>query len=261
METTCHNTYVNSNQVISLVLKTTVLSKKQTDCIYLDFSKAFNSVPHNESNSLWSYGLSDKLWTWFQSYLSNHSQFVSINNCSSDSLPVKSGVPQESILGPLLFIVYIKLNNLLPSIMYSNLLTFADDVKCYKAIHNFQDSHSLQLNVDSLLYFSGALITSYPLIISIIESYPRSHWEHHDLDIIFTEDLSWHSHYEATVAKVYKSLGLLKQTFKHTTSSQVKRTLYLTLVRPKLLYCSSAPYGDHFNERYIVAGEGPMQSY
>ena len=76
-------------------------SNKQTDCIYLDFSKAFDSVPHNELlMKFWSVGITDKLWTWFQSYLSNRRQFVSINNCSSDALPVKSGVPQGSILGP-----------------------------------------------------------------------------------------------------------------------------------------------------------------
>ena len=59
--------------------------------------------------------------------------------------------------------------------------------------------------------------------------------EHRDLGIIFT-DLPWHSHYEVIVANTYKSLCLLKQTFKHTTSPQVKRTLYLTLVRPKPLW-------------------------
>ena len=62
--------------------------------------------------------------------------------------------------------------------------------------------------------------------------------KHHDLGVIFTENLSWYSHYEAIVANILKSLGLLKRTFKHTSSPYVKRTLYLTLVRPKLLYCS-----------------------
>ena len=127
-------------------------SKKQTDGIYLDFSKAFDSVPHNELlMKLWSVGIIDKLWTWFQS-LSNCRQFVSINNCSSDALPVKSGVPQGSILGPLLFVIYI--NDLSSPIMYSNLFKFADDTKCYKAIYNFQDSQNLQLDVDSLFQWS-----------------------------------------------------------------------------------------------------------
>ena len=101
---------------------------------------------------LWSVGITDKLWTWFQSYLSNHSQFALIDNCSSDSLPVKSSVPQESILGPLYCLSYI--NDLLPSIMHSYLFKFADHVKCYKAIHNFQNSQSLQLDVDSLFQWS-----------------------------------------------------------------------------------------------------------
>ena len=71
------------------------------------------------------------------------------------------------------------------------------------------------------------MLTLIHLIILIIE--------HRDLGIIFT-DLPWHSNYEAIVVKAYKTLCLLKQTFKHTTSPQVKRTPYLTLVTPKLIY-------------------------
>ena len=120
--------------------------------IYLDFSKAFDNVPHNELMKLWSVGITDKLWIWFQSYLSNRTQIVSINNCLPDPLPVKSGVPQGSILGPLLFVIYI--NDLSSSIIYSNFFNFADDIKCYKAIHNPYDSQSLQLDIDSLFHWS-----------------------------------------------------------------------------------------------------------
>ena len=100
-----------------------------------------DSVPHNELlMKLWSVGITDKLWIWFQSYLSNCTQIVSINNCLSDPLPIKSGIPQGSILDPLLFVIYIK--DILSSIIYSNFFKFADDVKCYKAIHYPYDSQS-----------------------------------------------------------------------------------------------------------------------
>jgi len=62
--------------------------------------------------------------------------------------------------------------------------------------------------------------------------------KHRDLGIVFSSNLSWVDHIEAIVAKAYKSFGLLRRTFKHTFSIQTKRTLYLTLVRSKLLYCS-----------------------
>ena len=73
----------------------------QADVVYLDFRKAFDSVPHNEILiKLWSFGLTGNLWKWFRSYLSGRSQCVLLNQCTSDLLPVISGVPQGSILGP-----------------------------------------------------------------------------------------------------------------------------------------------------------------
>ena len=78
------------------------------DVIYLDFCKAFDSVPHIKLLSkLRSYGITGKLWKWFEAYLNNQIQYVRINNTLSHSVNVISDIPQGSILGPLLFVLYI----------------------------------------------------------------------------------------------------------------------------------------------------------
>ena len=98
------------------------------DVVYLDFRKAFDSVPHNELlYKLWKYGIIGDLCLWFKAYLSLRTQCVIVNGCFSDLLPVVSSVPQGSILGPLLFVLYI---NDLPDALSSVLpYLFADDTK------------------------------------------------------------------------------------------------------------------------------------
>ena len=96
------------------------------DAIYLDFRKAFDSVPHKELLlKLWKVGITANTWHWIKNYLTDRRQYVSINNSNSPLLPVVSGVPQGSILGPLLFLVFV--NDLPAGVCYSTLLLFADD--------------------------------------------------------------------------------------------------------------------------------------
>ena len=113
-------------------------SKSQTDVVYLDFRKAFDSVAHNELLSkLWKFGICDSLWQWMRAYMTNIRQYVSVGQSVSSVLPVLSGVPQGSILGPLLFLIFV--NDLPASISSSFVLPFADDAKCLMPISTMSD--------------------------------------------------------------------------------------------------------------------------
>ena len=101
-------------------------SSSQIDVIYLDFRKAFDSVSHNELLlKLWNFGITGKLWSWMKAYLANRVQYVSVGHSNSSTLPVLSGMPQDSILGPLLFLIFV--NDLPDTVQFSNILLFADD--------------------------------------------------------------------------------------------------------------------------------------
>ena len=128
-------------------------SPSQTDVIYFDISKAFDTVSHSILlNKLWSIGITGTLWSWFKEYLSNCYQRVIINNSLSDSLPVVSGVPQGSILGPLLFLVYI--NDMSSYINHSQFLKFADDTKCFLHINTLSDHIALQEDITAVFTWS-----------------------------------------------------------------------------------------------------------
>ena len=226
-----------------------VTSKNEIDAIYIDFHKAFDSVPHNELLvKLWNMGITGTLWRWFGSYLRDRTQCVSVNNCLSSHLPVISGVPQGSILGPLLFLIYI---NDLPSSITSQVLIFADDTKCFRQITTTSDTQQLQSDLDSLLNWSLNNHLSFNISKFVFMSFhckfdsqysinghslsQSSHCK--DLGVIFSNTLLWREHYEMITSKAYKSLGLLRRVFKNSHCSEARKCLYISIVRPNLLYC------------------------
>ena len=229
-------------------------SKHPIHSIYLDYSKAFDKVSHKILlEKLWSMGINNNLWFWFQSYLTNQFQRVKINQSLSDPLPVKSGVPQGSILGPLLFLLFI--NDLPTTVRHSNILSFADDTKCYKVIHNILDTTLLQSDLESVfkwsienqLLFNINKCTVLPFksksssdanCYSIDNNILSSKSSHRDLGIIFSTNLSWSAHYESIISKAYRSFGLLRRVFSNSHSIKAKKNLYISIVRSNLLYCS-----------------------
>ena len=120
--------------------------------IYFDFAKAFDSVPHQRLlMKLRSYGLDSYILDWIKDFLTNRTQIVKINDIKSESAPVLSAIPQGSVLGPLLFVIYI---NDLPECVSSTSYPYADDTKMFKKILNMNDALNLQSDINQFREWS-----------------------------------------------------------------------------------------------------------
>ena len=122
--------------------------QKQTDVIIMDFAKAFDKVPHRRLlYKLGYYGIRGSTHKWISSWLSERSQKVVLDGQASDPVPVLSGVPQGSVLGPVLFLIFI---NDLPDNFRSSVRLFADDCVLYRNIKSPIDCQILQDDLNSL---------------------------------------------------------------------------------------------------------------
>ena len=125
-----------------------IVSGGVLDTIYFDFTKAFDGNPHERLLSkLKSYGINGKVLEWIKAFLSNRRQIVNVNGIKSDPAAVLSGIHQGSVLGPILFVIYI---NDLPEVMKCGTYVFADDTKIFRQTTTSEDVLQLLSDINSL---------------------------------------------------------------------------------------------------------------
>jgi len=225
----------------------------QCDVLLLDFSKAFDKVPHSRLfNKLQFYGIKGPLLAWIKTFLSDRSQQVVLDNKRSDSCNVLSGVPQGTVLAPLLFLVYI---NDLPLHVSCKVRLYADDVILYSNINSVEDCHQLQRDLDSLTQWANKwLMTFNPTKceflritnkINIIpftyhlDNYTIQEVTHAKyLGVVIDQHLNWNEHIKQVASKATKINAFLYRNLYHCPH-RVKCNVYKAMVRPVMEYAST----------------------
>lgn len=234
------------------------------DVVYTDFAKAFDKVPHRRLlHKLRAYGIHGSLHKWIESWLTNRQQRVQIDECSSGWKTVTSGVPQGSVLGPLLFVLYI---NDLPDKLVQHVKLFADDSKIIGVITSEEDCISLQKDIDEAVQWSHKWLMPFNIdkckvmhvgrtnrkskfIYSMLDlDGNRKHLEvttvERDLGVLVSDDLKTRSQVNAAAALANRTLGRLKKLFR-SRSLLLWKILYKAYIRPHLEYAVQA-WSPHF---------------
>jgi hypothetical protein len=228
-------------------------NKAQVDMIIMDFSKAFDVVSHNRLLlKLNRYGIHNKTHAWISGFLKHRVQRVVVGGEHSTWTDVDSGVPQGTVLGPLLFLAYI---NDLPDNISSNVRLFADDCVLYREIKNEFDSTSLQEDLDKLVTWekkwqmqfnpSKCFVMrltharspnqfNYKLGDSILQEVDN----HPYLGVTISNNLTWNKHIDQITASANRSLGFIMRNL-YSCPLHIKVSAYKTLVRPLVEYSAS----------------------
>ena len=220
----------------------------------IDFAKAFDTVLHRRLlGKLNAFGVQGKLFNWIKEFLCGRTQIVKVNGTQSEDAAVLSGIPQGTVLGPLLFVLYI--NDILDNVESEGLL-FANDTKIYRAITSQEDAQSLQSDLNTLEEWSDEwLLRFHPdkcHVLTLGKFENIMHTERHkicnkelehmfeekDLGVIIDSELSFSEHIASKVRIANAIVGLIRRSFSFLDGTSFKK-LYTAFVRPHLEYAQS----------------------
>ena len=226
------------------------------DVVFLDYAKAFDTVPHKRLiRQVQSFGIDGTILKWIEDFLEGRRQRVKVKGEVSEWAPVSSGVPQGSVLGPALFSLFV---NDCPRMVNSIMSLFADDTKLYAALsRGVDDTDSIQDDLNILQDWAKSMCmkfhpdkcltmhlgtsnptADYTMITDTGDSHTlASVTEEKDLGVIVDNKLSFCAHTTAAIQKANRILGLLRRTFS-CMDKTIFIHLYKSLVRPHLEYAS-----------------------
>ena len=229
------------------------------DIIYTDFAKAFDPVPHKRLFAkLQSIGVQGQLLRWTEAFLTGRRHRVSLSGELSNWTDVTSGIPQGSVLGPILFVIFL---NDMPNVVKNCCKLFADDAKLYRPVLSEADTQSLQSDINILMEWSstwqlpfnemkckrmhlgrGNNSRPYHMNDHILENVT----EEKNLGVTVDHQLKFHTHTSAAIKKANSILGLIKRSFSVKDKSTLP-SLYMSMVRPHLEYGNTI-WGPHFKQ-------------
>ena len=221
------------------------------DVVYLDFQKAFDKVPHQRLLlKLKAHGIGNDVINWIEKWLTHRRQRVTVDGEISNWKYILSGVPQGSVLGPMLFLIYV---NDLEDDISSKVLKFADDKKVFRKVTYDTDKQSLQGDLDKLVKWSEKwkMLLNFGKCkcIHMDEEYKMGDavlgrtTQEKDLCVTFSADMKVPEQCRIAASKGNQILGLIRRTITYKEKPLIV-PLYKAIVRPHLEYCIQAwrPY-------------------